>query len=205
MGLPVVQAAADGEAQAALIAKENKAWAAGSQDYDSLLFGAPRLVRNLTITGRRKLPNKDEYIEVKPEILELNDVLKALKLRDRTQLIDLAILLGTDLNPDGIPGIGPQKALKLIQEFGSLEKLIQGPLKNVQFSMDPPLKIRDYFLNPPYNPNYTIEFRQPNEKGIIELLVYEHDFNEDRVKNALERLRKAMSRRRESTLDSFFG
>ncbi len=204
MGIPIVQAAADGEAQAALIAKENKAWAAGSQDYDSLLFGAPRLVRNLAVTGRRKLPNKDEYIEVKPEILELNDVLRALKLRDRTQLIDLAILLGTDLNPDGIPGIGPQKALKLIQEFGNLEKLIQGPLKNVQFPTDP-LKIRDYFLNPPHNPNYTIEFKQPNEEGIIEFLVRGHDFNEERVKNAVERLRKAMGRRRESTLDSFFG
>lgn len=111
MGIPVVQAMADGEAQAAVIAREGKAWAAGSQDYDSLLFGAPRLVRNLAITGRRKLPNKDEYIEIKPEIIELNEVLKALKLKDRTQLIDLAILLGTDLNPDGVPGIGPQRAL----------------------------------------------------------------------------------------------
>ncbi|MFB6470589.1 MAG: flap endonuclease-1 [Vulcanisaeta sp. AZ3] len=204
MGIPVVQAVADGEAQAALIAKNSRAWAAGSQDYDSLLFGAPRLVRNLAITGRRKLPNRDEYIEIKPEILELNDVLKALKLKDRTQLIDLSILLGTDLNPDGVPGIGPQKALKLIQEFGELEKLLQGPLKNIQFSTDP-LKIRDYFLNPPYNPNYTIEFKQPDERGIIEFLVHEHDFNEDRVKNAVERLRKAMSKKGESTLDSFFG
>ncbi|MDT7863168.1 MAG: flap endonuclease-1 [Vulcanisaeta sp.] len=204
MGIPVVQAMADGEAQAAVIAKENKAWAAGSQDYDSLLFGAPRLVRNLTVTGRRKLPNRDEYVEVKPEIIELNDVLKTLKLKDRMQLIDLAVILGTDLNPDGVPGIGPQKALKLIQEFGGLEKLLQGPLKNVQFPTDP-LKIRDYFLNPPHNPNYKIEFGQPDERGIIDFLVREHDFNEERVRNAIERLKKAMSKRRESTLDSFFG
>ncbi|ADY01150.1 flap structure-specific endonuclease [Vulcanisaeta moutnovskia 768-28] len=204
MGIPVVQAMADGEAQAAVIAKEGKAWAAGSQDYDSLLFGAPRLVRNLAITGRRKLPNKDEYVEIRPEIIELNEILRALKLKDRIQLIDLAVLLGTDLNPDGVPGIGPQRALKLIQEFGSLEKLLQGPLKNAQFPMDP-LKIRDYFLNPPYNPNYAIEFRQSDERGIIEFLVHEHDFNEERVRNAIERLRKAMGKRRESTLDSFFG
>ena len=204
MGVPVVQAVADGEAQAALIAREGKAWAVGSQDYDSLLFGAPRLVRNLTITGRRKLPNRDEYVEVKPEVIELNDVLKALKLRDRVQLIDLAILLGTDLNPDGVPNIGPQRALRLIHEFGGLEKLLQGPLKNVQFPTDP-FKIREYFLNPPYNPNYKVQFNQPDEKGLIEFLVHEHDFNEERVKNAIERLKKAMSKRRESTLDSFFG
>jgi flap endonuclease-1 len=120
------------------------------------------------------------------------------------QLIDLAVILGTDLNPDGVPGIGPQKALKLIQEFGGLEKLLQGPLKNVQFPTDP-LKIRDYFLNPPHNPNYKIEFGQPDEGGVIDFLVREHDFNEERVRNAIERLKKAMSKRRESTLDSFFG
>ncbi|MFP3216585.1 MAG: flap endonuclease-1 [Vulcanisaeta sp.] len=204
MGVPVVQAVADGEAQAALIAREGKAWAVGSQDYDSLLFGAPRLVRNLTITGRRKLPNRDEYVEVKPEVIELNDVLKALKLRDRVQLIDLAILLGTDLNPDGVPNIGPQRALRLIHEFGGLEKLLQGPLKNVQFPTDP-FKIREYFLNPPYNPNYKVQFNQPDEKGLIEFLVHEHDFNEERVRNAIERLKKAMSKMKESTLDSFFG
>ncbi len=77
-------------------------------------------------------------------------------------------------------------------------------MKNAQFPTDP-LKIRDYFLNPPHNPNYRIEFGQPDERGIIEFLVHEHDFNEERVRNAIERLKKAMSRRRESTLDSFFG
>ncbi|WP_069807310.1 flap endonuclease-1 [Vulcanisaeta thermophila] len=204
MGIPVVQAKADGEAQAAVITRDGKAWAAGSQDYDSLLFGAPRLVRNLAITGRRKLPNRDEYVEIKPELLDLNEVLRALKLRDRTQLIDLAILLGTDLNPDGVPGIGPQRALRLIQEFGSLEKLLQGPLKNAQFPTDP-LKIRDYFLNPPSNPNYEVNFTEPNERELLDFLVHEHDFSEDRVRNAIDRLKKALSRRRESTLDSFFG
>ncbi|WP_291765351.1 flap endonuclease-1 [Caldivirga sp. UBA161] len=205
MGVPWVQAPSEGEAQAAYMANKGIAWAAGSQDYDSLLFGAPRLVRNLTVTGRRKLPGRDEYIEVTPELIELNDVLKALKLRDRRQLIDLAILLGTDYNPEGIPGIGPQRALRLIQEYGSLDKLMSTVLKNAQFPVDP-FKIREFFLNPPVVQEVDVKFKEPNGDEVIRLLVEEHDFSQDRVKNALERLKKSMGKARGSTtLDSFFG
>ena len=205
MGVPWVQAPSEGEAQAAYMASRGIVWAAGSQDYDSLLFGTPRLIRNLTITGRRKLPGRDEYIEVNPELIELNDVLKALRLRDRSQLIDLAILLGTDYNPEGIPGIGPQRALRLIQEYGNLDKLINTILKNVQFPVDP-FKIREFFLNPPVTQDVNVKFKEPNEDEVIRLLVEEHDFSQDRVKNALERLKKSMGKARGSTtLDSFFG
>jgi flap endonuclease-1 len=158
------------------------------------------LVRNLAIVGRRKLPNREEYVEVRPEVIELNEVLGALRLRDRVQLIDIAILLGTDLNPEGVEGIGPQRALRLIQEVGSIEKV---PIRN--YSMDEILRIRNYFLNPPYNEDYSIEFRDVDEAGLRRFLVDEHDFGEERVNGAVERLKKAMKRRGEPTLDSFFG
>ncbi len=203
MGIPWVQAPAEGEAQAAYMTRKGDTWAAGSQDYDALLFGSPRLVRNLAITGRRKLPGREEYIEVKPEIIELDAVLKALKLKDRVQLIDLAILLGTDYNPDGVPGIGPQRALKLIHEFGSLEKMLNTILKNVQWPVDP-LKIREYFLNPPVTDNYVIEFKDPDDRGIIDFLCNEHDFSRDRVLRGIDRLRKALAKRRKARLDAFF-
>ncbi len=203
MGIPWVQAPADGEAQAAYIAKKGDAWAAGSQDYDALLFGAPILVRNLTITGKRKLPNREEYVEIKPEIIELNTVLKALRLKDRSQLIDLAILLGTDFNPDGVPGVGPQRALKLIYEFGSLEKMLSTILKNVEFPRDP-LEIKAYFLNPPVTEKYKIEFGEPDEKGLVEFLCHEHDFSKDRVLRGIERLKRALSKRKKTRLDMFF-
>ena len=203
MGIPWVQAPAEGEAQAAYMARKGSVWAAGSQDYDALLFGAPILVRNLTITGRRKLPNRDEYVEVKPEIIELNAVLKALRLKDRSQLIDIAILLGTDYNPDGVPGIGPQKALKLIHEFGSLEKMLNTILKNVEFPVDP-LKIKEYFLNPPVTDDYRIEFGEPDEKGLIEFLCHEHDFSKDRVLRGIERLKRALAKRKKARIDMFF-
>lgn len=188
MGIPYVQAPAEGEAQAAYMAAKGDAWAAASQDYDALLFGAPRLVRNLTISGRRKLPGKDVYIEIKPEVVYLDELLKSLGI-SREQLVDIAILIGTDYNPDGVEGVGPKTALQLVKTHGSLEKVLR-ILPNAKFPEDP-IKIREYFLNPKVTDNYKLEWREPDEKMIIEILVHEYDFSLERVQNALLRLKKA--------------
>ncbi|MCD6312629.1 MAG: flap endonuclease-1, partial [Thaumarchaeota archaeon] len=119
MGLPVVQAPSEGEAQAAYLASRGDAYASGSQDFDSLLFGSPRLIRNLSIVGRRKLPGRKEYVEVEPELIHLNKLLEELGIT-REQLIDLAILVGTDYC-EGVKGVGPKTALKLIKAHGSAE------------------------------------------------------------------------------------
>ncbi len=188
MGIPYVQAPAEGEAQAAYITKKGDAWASASQDYDSLLFGSPRLIRNLTITGRRKLPGKDVYIEIKPEVIELSRLLEELKIT-REQLIDIAILVGTDYNPDGIKGIGVKKAYQLVRQYGSLEKIPKALL--LDEDLERLLEIKKYFLSPPITVDYKIEWREPDPGKIREVLVEEHDFNPDRVNNAIERLRKA--------------
>jgi len=109
MGIPYVQAPSEGEAQAAYMAAKGDVWASGSQDYDSLLFGAPRLVRNLAIEGRRKLPGKDVYVPIHPELIVLGDVLEQLGI-DRRKLIWIGILIGTDFN-EKVPGVGPKRAL----------------------------------------------------------------------------------------------
>jgi len=203
MGIPWVQAPAEGEAQAAHIVKRGDAWAVGSQDYDSLLFGAPRLIRNITISGKRKLPRKNVYIEVKPELIELNNVLNKLNL-SREQLIDIAILLGTDYNPDGVKNIGPKRAYKLIMEFKSLEKM-KHIIKSEYFPVDP-ITIRNYFLNPDVTDDYSIEWKDPNEDSLVDFLCYEHDFSETRVKNALERLKRAMKNiKAHVSLEKWFG
>ncbi len=188
MGIPYVQAPAEGEAQAAFLARRGDAWAAASQDYDSLLFGAPRLVRNLAITGRRKLPKKDVYVEVSPELIELDKLLKALGIT-REQLVALAILVGTDYNPDGLKGIGPKTALKMVKAYRDPVKLLENLPKH-EFPTDP-LKIYEYFLNPPVTSDYRLEWREPDEKAVYTILVEEHDFSPERVRNALERLKKA--------------
>lgn len=188
MGIPWVQAPAEGEAQAAYMAKKGDAYAVASQDYDSLLFGAPRLVRNLAITGKRKLPRKNVYVELKPELVELDKLLQTLGITHE-QLIDIAILLGTDYNPEGVRGIGPKTALRLVKTYGSIDKIIK-TIPKQEFPIDP-LEIRKYFLNPPVTDDYKLEWREPDEEQIIQILVREHDFSLERVKNAVERLGKA--------------
>ena len=174
MGIPWVQAASEGEAQCAFMCKKGDVDFAGSQDYDALLFASPRLVRNLSITGRRKLPRQEAYIEIKPEIIELEKVLSELQIT-REQLIMIGMLVGTDYNPEGIKGVGPKTALKIVKENKTLEKVLQ----NVEWNFDvDPKEIFEFFLTPP------IEKREK----IIELMVEEHDFSRERIENALNKL-----------------
>ena len=208
MGIPVVQAPSEGEAEAAYINRLGLTWAAVSQDYDSILFGAKRLVRNLTITGRRKLPNKDVYVEIKPEIIETDELLKKLGLT-LDQLIDVAILIGTDYNPDGVKGIGVKTAYTIIKKYGDLKKAIERnavPKEAINFDID---NIRSLFKNPKVvKPDVPLELGKPNDEEIREILVKEHDFNEERVNNAIERLHKAAEEAkgasRQAGLDQWF-
>jgi flap endonuclease-1 len=182
LGIPVVQAPEEGEAQAAYMALKGDVWAASSQDFDSLLFGAPRLVRNLTITGRRRNPGKDQSKEVPVEIIILEKVLEQVKL-SREQLIDVCILMGTDFN-EGVMGIGPKKGLKLIQEHGSLEKvmaLLQVEIENFQ-------EIRDIFLGYEVMSDYCLEWRPPDRDKVMSMLKEQYDFSEARVDSALKRM-----------------
>ncbi|MBS7653488.1 MAG: flap endonuclease-1 [Candidatus Bathyarchaeia archaeon] len=202
MGVPWVQAPSEGEAQAAHLAKKGDANFCASQDYDSLLFGAPHLLRNLTISGRRKLPRKDVYVEVVPEIVELKRIIKELDITHE-QLIDIGILIGTDFNPDGVKGIGPKSALKIIKTYGSLEAALP-VLKNAEFPVDP-VKIKEIFLHPNVTDSYKLVWKEPDVKGVINFLCGEKDFSEDRVRKALEKAIEGMRRARaKRTLEAWF-
>ncbi|MGC8997941.1 MAG: flap endonuclease-1 [Candidatus Bathyarchaeia archaeon] len=203
MGIPWVQAPSEGEAQAAHIVKRGDADYCASQDYDCLLFGAPRLVRNVTISGRRKLPGKNVYIEVEPEVIELEQVLKECGITHE-QLIDVGILVGTDFNPEGIKGLGPKTALKLIKEYGSLENALPH-IKNAEFPVEPQ-KIKEIFLHPKVTDNYKIEWREPDVEGVLDFICRERDFSEDRVRKALEKMQKGISKLKgKTTLERWFG
>jgi flap endonuclease-1 len=204
MGIPWVQAPSEGEAQAAFMTRRGDAWATVSQDYDSLLFGAPRLVRNLTISGRRKLPNKPVYIDVEPEIIRLDEVLRALNV-SREQLIDIGIMLGTDFNPDGFKGIGPKKAKKIIEEYGSLKAAIERGAIEVDPHIDVDA-IREIFLNPKTTGEYRLEWRELDGERVKKILCENHDFSVERVEAALQRVMK-MKREveRQSSLEKWFG
>lgn len=199
MGIPWIQAPSEGEAQCALVCNNGDADYTGSQDYDSLLFSSPTLVRNLSITGKRKLPRQQTWIEVKPEIIELKKVLSDLGIT-REQLIILGMLIGTDYNPKGIKGIGPKTALKLVKENETLDKV----LKKVEWTFDvDPHKIYEFFLNPPVSKEYEIEWKTPNRDKLFELMVEEHDFSKERVGNALNRLMEVKREGTQSRLEDW--
>jgi flap endonuclease-1 len=203
MGIPWIQAPSEGEAQAAHLTKRGDADYCASQDYDSLLFGAPKLVRNVTISGRRRLPSKNVFIEVVPEIVELEQVLKECGITYE-QLVDVGILIGTDFNPDGIAGLGPKTALKLIKEHGTLENSLPY-LKNATFPAEPQ-RIREIFLNPNVTDNYRIEWKEPDIEGVVNFICRERDFSEDRVRKALEKMQSGLTKQKgKTTLEKWFG
>lgn len=202
MGVPWIQAPSEGEAQAAYLTKKGDTNYCASQDYDSLLFGAPMLVRNLTMSGRRKLPGKQVYIDVIPEIVELNQVLDKLDITQE-QLVDIGILIGTDFNPEGIKGIGPKTALNLIKQHHTLENALPH-IKTAKFPVEPQ-RIREIFLDPKITDNYQLKWKEPDLEGAIDFLCRERDFSEDRVQRALEKMTAGIRMTKgKVTLEAFF-
>ena len=182
MGLPIVLAPGEGEAQASHMAVKESVWAAASKDYDCLLFGAPRLLRFLTISGKEFLPSKGAFRAITPELIDTAALLQHYVIT-REQLIDIAILIGTDFN-EGVKGIGPKKALKLVTEFGSIERMPSEIQATLGAGVE---EIRQIFLNPDVTDRYDIEFRQPDFDGIIKFLCEEREFSRERVEAALDR------------------
>jgi len=124
IGVIVVQAPSEGEAECAYLCKFKKEiYASVSQDYDSLLFGAPMLIRNLALSRKKKILS-GSYVDVSPEIIELEKLLEILEI-NQDQLICLGILVGTDYNPKGIPGIGQKRALEFVKKFKTPEKIFE--------------------------------------------------------------------------------
>ncbi len=201
LGIPWVQAPSEGEAQAAYMARKGLVYAAASQDFDSLLFGAPKLVRNLTITGKRKLPRKDVYIEIKPELIELEKNLSRLGIT-REQLIIIGLLVGTDYNPGGIKGIGPKKALELVKRYKTLDLVIQKV--GWQSDWPTPEEIFNFFLNPPVIEVEGLEWKEPDEEKVLKLMVDEHDFSEERVRKAVAEIRQGLRKGVQTGLTQWF-
>lgn len=202
MGAPWVQAPGEGEAQSSHMALRGDVWGTASQDFDSLLYGAPRLIRNLSITGRRKLPRKNVYIKIEPEMIELSGFLGDLGIT-RDQLIDVGILVGTDYNPDGIKGIGPKTALKLIREHDSLESAMPH-IKEPHFP-HPVQEIRGLFLEPRVTDDYSLEWGPPDTDGIVSFLCGERDFDKGRVLKAVGKIEKGYKKEKgRMTLDKWF-
>jgi flap endonuclease-1 len=199
LGIPYIQASSEGEAAAAQLTQSNIAFACASQDYDSLLFGAKRLIRNLAISGKRKVPNRNVYVDIEPEIIEQQQLLNETGL-NLEQLVDIGILIGTDFNPGGIPGIGPKTALKLVREHNKLEKIekIEASLANIPYK-----EIREVFLKQEAPKINGIEFNEINYDALVNFLCTEKNFSVARVNTSLDKVKKSITNRNQS-LEKWF-
>jgi len=190
-GSPRVQAPSEGEAQAAHMVRTGAVTYAVSQDYDSLLFGSPVLVRNLTVSGKQK--SRGRTITVNPERIVLSSLLNCLGVT-REQLVEIGILVGTDFNP-GLRGVGGKTALKIVRN-GEFESA----LAEKQPGFDP-APVREFFLAPPVTDDYTLAWKTPDVEGGVEMLCGRYDFSEERVRSALA---KVSVKATQKTLDAWF-
>jgi flap endonuclease-1 len=205
LGIPIVEAKSEGEAQSAYLVENGDAWACASQDYDTLLFGGERLLRNFAISRSKKV--KDTTVTLDIEFVSLSKFLENFNI-SREQLIEMGILIGTDFFP-GIKGIGQHTALDLIKKFGSLENIINQDVKvggkEIKIEKSIIEEIRKIFLNPEIKRNYPrLTWRKIDYEKVEELLIEQHNFSKQRVENALERLKKLDSSKMQVSLDNFF-
>lgn len=203
LGLPVISAPSEGEAQAAFMAKQGDVYAVISQDFDSILHGAPILLRNISIAGKRKKANKLNYESINPERINLTETLNKLNI-DGEQLIALAMLVGTDYNIGGIKGIGPKKALDMVKKH---EKNFDDLFKEAKWEEHfefPWTEVYYTIKKIPTTEDYELEWNVPDEKMLLKLLVDKHDFSESRVINVLNKLTKENKSREQKGLNDFF-
>ena len=202
-GLPVIEAPSDAEAQASFIVKNNDAFAIATNDADALLFEAPKIVRNLNISSKKKKTNKLSYETINPDLINLEDNLKHLGIRQE-QLIVLAMLIGTDYNAGGIKGIGPKTALKLVKEYGTNLDVLFKEVKWNDFFDFSWHEVFDLIKDIPVDKHYSLKWTNADEEKILKLLVDRHDFSEERVKSQIEGLLKESKKKSQKGLGDFF-
>ena len=196
-GFPIIDAPSEGEAQAAYMSKQGELFAAASQDFDSLLFGSEFLIRNVSVSAKRKIPGTSQYKDVSVEFYDLQKILEKLNI-SQEELIHVAILCGTDFNPGGIKGIGPKKALKLIKEYRGREDELYKTLDWHSYFTHTWVDVLNVFRKMPVTKEYTLEYNEMNRAQIKEILM-KKDFSEDMINRQLKGVKNV------KTLDSFFG
>lgn len=199
MGIPVINAPCEAEAQCAELVKSGKVYATGTEDMDALTFGTPIILRKLTMPE-----------SAKEKVIEIN-VSKVLSGLDLTyeQFIDFCILCGCDYC-ESIKGIGPKTALKLLRKHGDIETIIENlPDKyTVPSSLEDHLdEVRGLFKNPEVTKDIEFKFTKPDREGIMDFLVGQKGFNKERVTKVIDKISgkvKIKVDEKQPTIDTFF-
>jgi flap endonuclease-1 len=177
LGVPTISAPSEGESQAAFLAAEGRVWGVGSEDYDSLLFGAPRLIRGLAARGGRGGAPA-------AQIIDRTETLQTLGISG-DELILIGLLIGTDFN-DGAAGIGPKRALKLAQRHLGFDASLR------EAGLDPGelAPVAELFRHPEVVDVPVPPFGPIQTDALHRLLVERHEFGVVRVDAALARARR---------------
>lgn len=195
-GFPIIQAPSEGEAQAAYFSQDGTIFACASQDFDSLLFGAKHLIRNISVLNKRKISGTSTYKQLPVEFYDLDKNLKKLMIT-LDELIIVAILCGTDFNPGGIKGIGPKKALKMVREYrGRFDELFK-MLDWFDYFTYPWIDVFNTFKKMPIDKEAKVEFKDM-DKDMIMMILTNRDFDETMIDKSLKSIKNI------STLDKFF-
>lgn len=198
LSIPHIQAPSEGESQASYMVKKGDAYAVGSQDFDCLLVGSPKLVRNLTSAGKRKLPGKEAYVKVYPKLIRLQPNLKTMGITQK-QLVDMAILIGTDYN-DGIKGIGPKKSLNMIKKAGNVENVLSTFGAENAPTFEEIKEIRQIFLKPEVTRDYNLDWSPLDIEKVLKILVDKHHFSRERVEPVLKKFSNIEQMMKQKTL-----
>jgi flap endonuclease-1 len=218
MGIPYIIAPTEAEAQCAVLARAGKVYAAASEDMDTLCFDSPILLRHLTFSEQRKEPIQEIHLD--KVLAGLNMERKQVSLlskikptgSDGEQFVDLCILLGCDYL-DPIPKVGPHTALKLIRDHGTLERVVEWMQKDEKKRYIIPddwpfADARELFFNPDVrpadHPECDFKWEAPDVEGLVNFLVTEKGFSEDRVRNSAARLQKNLKGTQQARLEGFF-
>jgi len=185
MGIPLIQAPSEGEAQCAHMCLKGDVYATGSQDYDSLLIGSPILIKNMTMQEKFKL-----------ERIDLAENLKNLGIT-REQLVDVALLMGTDFNA-GVKGIGPKKGYKIVKE-GHMAQYKEALGERYEM-------VRELFLKPKVTDKYELKWSKPDAPAVMKILADGHGFSDMRIDRGIKRLEEAYEKSvSQSSLRQWFG
>ena len=176
LGVPQMEAPAEGEAQAAHMARvDDDIDYAGSDDYDCLLLGAPVTLRQLTSKGA---PERMDFAAT----LDEHDV-------TWEQLVDVGILCGTDFN-EGLAGFGPKTAMQAVHEHGDLWSVLDAEDEHIEFAD----RIRELFLNPDVVDDYDVRMDvTPDMDGAREYVVNEWEVDADEVERGFSRIDEAVT------------
>ena len=206
LGIAYYQAPSEGEAQAAKLVADGFAYGLASQDYDSFLFGADVVLRNITISGKRKLPGKNVYIESRPERILLKDLLAKFAI-SRKQLIWMGMLIGTDFN-EGVDKVGPKTALKIVKDKKDVNEVAAYVKEKYGHEIEEPETTESIFYKPEINEISKEQFdailkKEPDREKIMRFMCDEHEFSRDRVEKFADKFTKFKSSKKQKGINSW--